>query len=94
MLRFPGADKIIHLIEYTPLGFLLMRAAVHTWAGFQFAKQRGTVLAMGAFVGVADEFLQSFVPTRQMSVWDFAADVTAVLLGLLLYRWIRSARTP
>lgn len=93
ILRFPGADKLIHLGEYTPLGLLLLRAVANTWVSLRLFRQGAAALAAGAAIGIVDELFQGFVPTRQVSPWDFLADVAGVLLGLLIYR-VSSARTP
>ena len=85
LLRWYGADKLIHFCEYNPLGFLLLRA---------FGRPRWKPsLGSGLIVGALDEFFQGFVPTRTASPWDFLADTCGILLGLAIYRW-RTAKTP
>ena len=85
LLRWPGADKLVHLGEYIPLGVLLLRA----FGGSQFP----AALASGTTIGALDEMFQGFVPTRHMSSWDLLADVAGVVIGVVIYRWKR-AKTP
>lgn len=85
LLRWPGADKLIHLGEYTPLGVLLLRAFGHS--------QFPAAAASGAVIGGLDEMFQGFVPARHVSHWDFLADLAGVAIGLVIYRWKR-AKTP
>jgi len=42
----------------------------------------------GVAHGALTEFVQSFVPSREGDLWDFAADVAGVLLGALIGRWV------
>lgn len=93
-MRWPGADKLIHLTEYSPLGFLLLRALSRTWVSWRGFTLLGAALLLGAMIGTFDELYQGFVPTRQVSPWDFLADLTGVLLGAVIYyRW-KAAKTP
>ncbi len=85
LLRWPGADKLIHLGEYTPLGVLLLRAFSRS--------QLPAAFAAGAMIGGLDEMFQGFVPARHVSAWDFIADVAGIAIGLAIYRWKR-AKTP
>lgn len=91
--QWPGGDKLIHLGEFTPLGFLLLRAFNRTWTD-----RRGRWLALlavglGLLVAAADEIYQGLIITRVPSVLDWGADGAGVWLGQLLYGW-RVARTP
>ncbi len=91
-LRWSGADKLVHLGEYAPLGSLLLRAFSRSFAS---SRRRfwPAVLLAGLLVGVLDEFYQSFVPTRNSSLWDVSADLMGVMIGQILYSW-KSTRTP
>lgn len=71
------SDKLLHAAEYLPLGFLLARVV---GAG----SPADALVAWGAAVlfGASDEFHQSFVPGRDASVWDLAADAVGAGLGV------------
>ena len=91
-LQWPHSDKLVHLSEYAPLGSLLLRAFSRSFASPRRRWWPAVFLA-GLVVGVLDEFYQSFVPTRNSSLWDVSADVIGVTIGQILYNW-KSARTP
>jgi VanZ family protein len=82
---FPNVDKAIHVLEYLVLGFLLARAIrasrrnpVPLWTA-------SVAVALGLGVGVADEFVQSFVPGRMSSVNDVMADAAGLLIAQILF---------
>ena len=82
---FPNADKLLHAGEYLVLGLLLVRAVRATLRVSRplFA----AIIAIGIVVtvGVADEFLQSFIPGRQSDVFDLLADVLGGAIAQLVY---------
>ena len=81
---FPNMDKVMHLLEYSLFGLLLGRAVRFTLSGSKRWVATVATLVLGASVGGLDEFYQSFVPTRTSSVADWATDVAAVGLAVLL----------
>lgn len=74
-------DKIAHATEYALLGFALIPAL----AGSLRRRSHGALLVsaigVGILFGSADEFHQHFVPGRDSSVEDLAADVVGTALG-------------
>ena len=80
-----NADKIAHIVEYTFLGFLLARAWHYSAPDWKNARLWIAVLAVGLFYTATDEYHQSFVPTRDASVYDGIADA----IGLALGCWMR-----
>jgi VanZ family protein len=75
--------KAGHLSGYAVLGLLIWRAKQKgflaggwSWRSAQFAEVIATVYA------ATDEFHQSFVPTREASVWDVLIDATGSAIGL------------
>jgi len=79
-LLFHGQDKLLHLIAFGVLGFLLMGAMKATSSGYRTG-QVWFVAALAASYGVLDEFHQYFVPGRSVEVYDALADATGALLG-------------
>ena len=73
-LPFPGADKLVHVLLYFPLGLLLHRSL----------SSPVLVWAIGVLFAISDEWHQSFVPGRTASIADGVADVC----GLLLAGWV------
>lgn len=83
MEKFDPEKFSLHLAEYAPLGFLLLRALV-------FAPQTNfqsnvilSAAAIGALYGLSDELHQYFVPSRTASIVDLLADSLGSLLGAL-----------
>lgn len=78
---FPGEDKVAHLVVYGVLGAAL------AWAGHRgpHPAPRPVVLwALGVLYGISDEAHQAFVPGRDVSLGDLAADAAGVALGYWL----------
>ena len=91
-VRWSNADKAAHLIEYTLLGFLLVRA-------FYGARVFSAIVACGLLAvvagfatGIADEIFQAGVPGRVSSAADFRMDALGVVLGVVAYALARRLR--
>jgi VanZ family protein len=88
-LKAPGAehnlDKVIHFMEYIPLGFLVCRALRVNFFGLD-AK---TLLSLAVFItslyAMSDEFHQSFVPGRSCDWHDWLADTIGSMVGSSLF---------
>jgi len=83
-VQFWQSDKLFHMLEFGALGTLLARALkgstrMNPWTVFAI-----TTL-FGALVGACDEYFQQFVPGRESSVFDWAADVTGTVLAQLVF---------
>ena len=83
-------DKLYHLIEYSLLSFLLLRA-------FMNSPQKilsndaifFTVLAPFIF-GLTDEVHQAFVPGRSSSIADWVFDSLGAVAGVFAFRlWLK-----
>ncbi len=87
-LRWPGADKAFHTVEYAGLGALTLRALSGSWPA---VPRWGWCILIGwifaASVGGLDEYYQQFTPTRSSSVMDWSADAIGALMGHILY-WL------
>ncbi len=90
MLRM--SDKLMHGSLYTVLGFTL------AWARVKGSRMsHGALIVLGVFLGLMDEYHQSFVPGRSPSTGDVIADAIGVGIGYALFmlvfaRWL-STRT-
>jgi VanZ family protein len=85
-------DKLIHFCEYGLLGALLGRALGLTGLRQGYLAVALASLAIGAFVGMADETYQGTVAGREKSAADFAFDLAGILTSLLLLRAWASRR--
>ena len=80
-------DKILHIIEYSILGYLLIRTYNAT-ASLNYKKLFLLALLTGFLVGGLDEYYQSFLIYRQSSLLDLTADIIGVVMGISLFRKI------
>ncbi len=90
-----GADKLVHGGLYLILGLFLAWGKARTG----FAGPAFLLWIMGAGYGALDEWHQSFVPGRDVSVGDWMANSVGVMLGLVLFptfsaRFRDSGRSP
>jgi lipopolysaccharide/colanic/teichoic acid biosynthesis glycosyltransferase/VanZ family protein len=91
--------KTLHFIEYGLLAFLLYRA-FRGGRGPFWSKRAGLMAAAAAVAyGFLDEFLQSFVPNRFGSSFDWAVDSAGILTVIALLfragkRWDRDRADP
>jgi len=79
-------DKFAHILEYAPLGFLLMRALKGTKRALPLGASMAIVVPFLLVCGISDEIHQSFVPGRDPSISDLACDLIGGVIGSLLYR--------
>jgi len=78
--------KTAHVVEYSVLGSLLLRAATAPGGGLGLAPTRAAiwvVVAATAF-GIGDELRQSFVPKREPRLADVAIDAMSALAAVVL----------
>lgn len=79
-------DWLAHVVEYSVLGLLLSRALA-----FDARRKARFIFWVTVLIGVAygatDEYHQQFVPTRDSSVYDLAADTVGLSLGSIV--WLR-----
>ena len=74
-------DWVLHGIEFFGLGLLVARGLGRSGLGGVSYAALGGLVACAA-TGALDEWHQSFVPGREASVLDWAADVVGAVLGL------------
>ena len=75
------ADKVGHLLAYAIFTLLALFAAENRRQFFQCC------LFIVAF-GLVMECLQSMIPGRMMSFWDFVANSLGVVLALIISLWL------
>jgi VanZ family protein len=85
---FPLQQEVYHFSSYAILAYLLSRAFNRS-----FFISRRLLVALAAFIcaavyGLTDEWHQSFVPGRSVSVSDLVVDGFGGIIGALVYlRW-------
>lgn len=82
-LDFVPSDKAIHLVVYFILCSLVYRALLYQDRFPRLAKWSiACTVLLSIVYGVSDEFHQSFVPNRDASMYDLAADSIGAFLFL------------
>jgi VanZ family protein len=91
-----GIRKCAHFTEYGILALLFwwaLRQPVGRDALHKLGSEAWLALGLVAFYAATDEWHQSFVPSRQASVWDVLIDTSGAASTLLLLwalqRWRR-----
>ena len=79
-LLFLHQDKIMHFVAFGLLGFLTMGAIRARGQIYRNWQVWLVVLLVGLY-GIADEFHQYFVPGRDASIEDIAADMAGGIMG-------------
>lgn len=84
--RILWGDKLIHLVEYAILGYLLTRAMANSHNLKLKTHFRLFAICIGVLYGLSDEFHQYFVPGREVEFFDFAANALGVILGQIFWK--------
>ena len=86
------SDKTAHVLLYSGLGALLVRARAGGWRRPVTLGIAAAAIVVATLYGVSDEVHQYFVPPRQVEVRDVLADsIGASLAAGALYAWSRIA---
>jgi VanZ family protein len=89
-LPMPGLvnDKVLHVTLYLGLGVLLTRALSNGFTRRVTVLTALLVAVCAMLYGISDEFHQSFVPPRQVDVFDLVADtIGGAIAGFGFYAW-------
>jgi VanZ family protein len=72
--QFAGSDKILHVIAYGLLAGTFLYG-LHPFVDDSSRAVTAIIVVMFCLLfGISDEYHQSFIPGRQVSVWDVIAD--------------------
>ncbi|MBN1810172.1 MAG: VanZ family protein [Planctomycetes bacterium] len=82
---FPGQDKVLHFTAYGIMGLLLATVSAAGARGYFYAAG----ILSGIFIGVITEYLQQWVPRRDVSFYDGLANVLGLLAAIGIYEGIR-----
>ncbi|MCM8795061.1 MAG: VanZ family protein [Candidatus Omnitrophica bacterium] len=81
---FPWLDKPLHMIEYLPLGFFILRALAGSIGGVSLSRLHWLAILGALAVAVSDEVYQRFTPMRFSSPIDVGADVVGAAAGQVI----------
>jgi VanZ family protein len=81
--KYPHTDKLFHFIEYAVLGALFLRA--FRTLPFKGKKRSLLLLSIATSIlyGLSDELHQYFIPYRDASLMDIAADSAGSICGVV-----------
>jgi len=84
------SDKVLHAVEYGIFALLCYRA--FRWGAGPVVARQAAVLAIvtASVFGLTDEVHQFFVPFRDSSWQDWAADTIGAVIGVMSWRSIMS----
>lgn len=90
---YKGSDKVIHAIAYGALAAACLYAVTpYRWAGNRQLISIGATLFCLLY-GISDEFHQSFIPNRDASLGDIAADLCGATLTVIIRQYKLSRTT-
>lgn len=81
--------KLAHFTEFFILGSLVKQSSIDL--------KRNDILLFIFMIPFLDEFIQSFIPDRAMSLVDMGIDSLGISLGICLvtlFYWLRHRNTP
>ena len=88
-LPFEGADKAVHVAVYFVLGVLGVGAVARLRRDWPRPLVGSAALVVGALYGALDEYHQSFVAGRHMSMEDWLTDLLGLALAVIVARAAR-----
>jgi len=78
-------DFILHAVEYHFFGVTLIWAILREKPWHELKASYRLAVSIGALLAIADEFYQSFIPSRFSTVEDVVADVFGVILSIITF---------
>ena len=88
VLPFTVWDKLLHVLEYAPLGLLWARA-LKQCRHWPYLMLWAISVLLAYLYGLTDEFHQSLTPGRESSLWDACADLIGADFGTGIYLFIQ-----
>lgn len=89
---FWGFDKVAHLVAYSILAATVILAHGRNSRQNSPKKVVLTTIIVCLLYGISDEFHQSYMPGRFVSIGDVAADVLGSILACGFWWYLRSGR--
>lgn len=90
LLNFENSDKLVHLILFMGLGFLLL---FDTWfkSNRLIFRQLFLIITGSVLFAIISEIIQhTSISNRSGSIFDFYADLAGIVLGCILFYSMRN----
>ena len=81
----PHIDKLVHVLEYLLLGYLLARALSGPSRKNGLAKIIISAIIIASLCAIIDEWHQQYIQGRTCDIFDFLADFIGAGIGVSLY---------
>ncbi|MBC8375598.1 MAG: VanZ family protein [FCB group bacterium] len=78
-------DFLLHLVEYNLYGVTLIWAVMRDKPWSELKPSYRLAVSIGALSAMADEFYQSFIPSRYSTIEDVVADIFGVILSIITF---------
>lgn len=82
---FSAQSLVFHIAEYAIFAFLINRALRAYYPDWIYRRRFLWVFFLAFIYAASDEFHQSFVPNRYMSLFDLACDSLGVFIANIFY---------
>lgn len=86
----PGLDKVAHFIAYAVLAVALALWPKATAWRLHPLRTALIIIAIASVYGAMDELHQSYVPGRDMSLFDWIADTLGAGFGAVGFGWLQA----
>lgn len=85
-ISIPNIDKLGHFVEFSILGFLLIRALSNSGFNINFTKTLILAIIIASLYACSDEWHQHFVRDRTPDTFDLITDFIGANAGIFLYK--------
>lgn len=82
----PHLDKLAHFVEYSILGFLVMRAFLNSGTGLDRSILAVLAISIAVLFAATDEWHQGFIPGRFTDIIDLTFDSIGSIAGVFIYK--------
>jgi VanZ family protein len=84
---FENQDKVLHFFAFAVLAWTLaLWIRPQRWLSHPWIYSLVVVVVVAVF-GALDEYHQSFVPRREVSFYDWVADVSGAIAAVIVFRF-------
>jgi hypothetical protein len=91
-LSLPGTDKLAHLAVYSLLAGTVLFSFCEELKSHHHRTVMFMTIVICVLYGITDEFHQSFIPGRFVSILDIVADCAGAVTACVLWEWWRKRR--